>query len=95
MSKIIEYGVSATLQAEFEMLRDTLSMRQYQEKQANKTETFQQYKYATKTIDKLAQYLLCRNYGKACLELAYLCWPIVRHQEHSKGLLHFFGLRRR
>lgn len=92
MSNIIEYGVSATLQAEFEMLRDTLSMREYQEKQANKTEMSQQYKYASKTIDKLAQYLLCRNYGKACLELAYLCWPIVRHQEHSKGLLHFFWI---
>jgi hypothetical protein len=92
MTNIIEYGVSATLQAEFEMLRDTLSIREYQEKQASKTETIHQYKYATKTIDKLAQYLLCRNYGKACLELAYLCWPIVRHQEHSKGLLHFFWI---
>lgn len=92
MTNIIEYGVSATLQAEFEMLRDTLSMREYQEKQASKTESIHQYKYATKTIDKLAQYLLCRNYGKACLELAYLCWPIVRHQEHSKGLLHFFWI---
>jgi len=92
MTNIIEYGVSATLQAEFEMLRGTLSMREYQEKQASKTETIHQYKYATKTIDKLAQYLLCRNYGKACLELAYLCWPIVRHQEHSKGLLHFFWI---
>ena len=92
MTNIIEYGVSATLQAEFEMLRDALSMREYQEKQASKTENIHQYKYATKTIDKLAQYLLCRNYGKACLELAYLCWPIVRHQEHSKGLLHFFWI---
>lgn len=92
MTNIIEYGVSATLQAEFEMLRDTLSMRECQEKQASKAETIHQYKYATKTIDKLAQYLLCRNYGKACLELAYLCWPIVRHQEQSKGLLHFFWI---
>ncbi len=92
MTNIIEYGVSATLQAEFEMLRDTLSIREYQEKQATKAETIHQYKYATKTIDKLAQYLLCRNYGKACLELAYLCWPIVRHQENSKGLLHFFWI---
>lgn len=91
MTDIIEYGVSATLQAEFEMLRDTLSMREYQEEPARRTNSTN-FKYAAKTIDKLAQYLLCRNYGKACLELAYLCWPIVRHQQYSKGLLHFFWI---
>ncbi len=91
MTNIIEYGVSATLQAEFEMLRDTLSMREYQEEPARRTNNTN-FKYAAKTIDKLAQYLLCRNYGKACLELAYLCWPIVRHQQYSNGLLHFFWI---
>jgi hypothetical protein len=91
MTNIIEYGVSATLQAEFEMLRDTLSIGEYHEEPARKTNNTK-VKYAAKTIDKLAQYLLCRNYGKACLELAYLCWPIVRHQQYSKGLLHFFWI---
>jgi len=91
MTNIIEYGVSATLQAEFEMLRDTLSVREYQQEPAGRTSNTN-FKYAAKTIDKLAQYLLCRNYGKACLELAYLCWPIVRHQQYSKGLLHFFWI---
>ncbi|MFT7200300.1 MAG: hypothetical protein ACI9UD_001955, partial [Glaciecola sp.] len=32
MSNIVEYGVSQTLQAEFDMLRDTLSMREYEGK---------------------------------------------------------------
>ncbi len=30
MTNIIEYGVSQVLQAEFDMLRETLSMREYQ-----------------------------------------------------------------
>jgi hypothetical protein len=88
MSNIVEYGVSQTLQAEFDMLRDTLSMREYEGKRNSELNK----KYTAKTIDKLAQYILCRNYGKACLELAYLCWPIVRHQDYTKGLLHFFWI---
>nr|WP_297347540.1 hypothetical protein [uncultured Glaciecola sp.] len=88
MSNIVEYGVSQTLQAEFDMLRDTLSMREYEGKHNGELNK----KYAAKTIDKLAQYIICRNYGKACLELAYLCWPIVRHQDYTKGLLHFFWI---
>ena len=93
MTSIIEYGVSATLQAEFEMLRDTVSIHECQGEQPSKGNTSITYKYTAKTIDKLAQYLVCRNYGKACLELAYLCWPIVRHKESSKGLLHFFWIQ--
>jgi hypothetical protein len=88
MSNIVEYGVSQTLQAEFDMLRDTLSMREYEGKRNSELNK----KYTAKTVDKLAQYILCRNYGKACLELAYLCWPIVRHQDYTKGLLHFFWI---
>jgi hypothetical protein len=88
MSNIVEYGVSQTLQAEFDMLRDTLSIREYEGKDNGELNK----KYAAKTVDKLAQYILCRNYGKACLELAYLCWPIVRHQDYTKGLLHFFWI---
>jgi hypothetical protein len=105
MTNIIEYGVSQVLQAEFDMLRETLSMREYQggqNKEQNRGQSRGQNsgldnelskKYAAKTIDKLAQYILCRNYGKACLELAYLCWPIVRHQDYSKGLLDFFWIQ--
>jgi hypothetical protein len=105
MTNIIEYGVSQVLQAEFDMLRETLSMREYQggrNKEQNREQNREQNsgrdnelnkKYAAKTIDKLAQYVLCRNYGKACLELAYLCWPIVRHQDYSKGLLDFFWIQ--
>jgi len=88
MTNIVEYGVSQTLKAEFDMLRETLSIREYQGTHNGELKK----KYTSKTIDKLAQYILCRNYGKACLELAYLCWPIVRHQDYTKGLLHFFWL---
>ncbi len=95
MTSMIEYGVSQTLIAEFEMLRETVSIDSYKntdKKNVEATHEHNIYKYSSKTIDKLAQYLVCRNYGKACLELAYLCWPIVRYQEHSKGLLHFFWI---
>ena len=81
---MIDYGVSQCLKAEFEMLRETQSIAS--------SDASMNRKYAPQTIDKLAQYILCRNYGKACLELAYLCWPIVRHQEYTLGLLYFFWI---
>jgi hypothetical protein len=87
---MIDYGVSASLQAEFEMLRETQSIGLQEDCASKQYNSIK--KYSAKTIDKLAQYILCRNYGKACLELAYLCWPIVRHQEYSKGLLDFFWI---
>lgn len=89
---MIEYGVSQSLIAEFEMLRETVSINSHGSHDVNEHQEYNTYKYASKTIDKLAQYLVCRNYGKACLELAYLCWPVVRYQEHTKGLLNFFWI---
>lgn len=96
MQSMIEYGVSQSLRAEFDMLRETSSIHSYKYQQTDNVNKgnidWQNKKYSAKTIDKLAQYVVCRNYGKACLELAYLCWPIVRHQEYSNGLLHFFWI---
>lgn len=89
---MIEYGVSAVLQAEFEMLRETPSNRSFASDNGSDRHDNTNQKYTTKTIDKLAQYIVCRNYGKACLELAHLCWPIVRHEQYTKGLLQFFWI---
>ena len=76
----ISFGVSTTLQADFELLRETPTL-------------LGEPKYTQKTIDKLAQYIVCRNYGKLCLELCYLCWPIVKYGQKGQALLDFFWLR--
>lgn len=86
MISMIEYGVSERLRAEFDMLRETESIHAYHQDEHGNTHL----KYSSKTVDKLAQYIVCRNYGKCCLELAYLCWPLVRHHENTQGLIHFF-----
>lgn len=61
---ISRYGISETLQAEFSMLREvqTVSGRP---------------KFFGKSVDTLAQILVCRNYGNTCFEFAHLCWAII------------------
>ncbi|MDT0581200.1 MULTISPECIES: hypothetical protein [Alteromonadaceae] len=76
----ISFGVSSTLQADFDLLRETPNL-------------LGDAKYTQKTIDKLAQYIVCRNYGKLCLELCYLCWPIVKYGRQGQALLDFFWLQ--
>ncbi|MBF7073066.1 hypothetical protein ISG33_06600 [Glaciecola sp. MH2013] len=77
----ISSGVSEQLQADFELLRETVNLQG-------------RLKYSHKTIDKLAQYIVCRNYGKLCLELCYLCWPVIELNQHkSNALLSFFWLQ--
>jgi hypothetical protein len=36
-------------------------------------------KFRLVDVNKMAQYLVCRNYGKACLELSYLLWAVVNY----------------
>ena len=77
MSNIIGYGISDTLKALFQQLRETPGISEY--------------KYHAKDVDKVAQYLVCRNYGKACLELSYLCWAVVNNPQFTPSpLLNFF-----
>lgn len=76
---ITPYGVSETLQGIFEALRETPGLS------GNK--------FRMEDVNKVAQYLVCRNYGKACLELGYLCWAVINHQrvgDNKNPLLSFF-----
>ena len=57
------YGVSAELIAAFDGLRETPGISGP--------------KYRQKDIDNLSQMILCRNYGKATLELSYLLQAIL------------------
>jgi len=83
-------NVSDTLKSLFEGLRET------QGQYGNK--------FRGEEVNKVAQYLVCRNYGKACLELGYFCWAVLHHSKypakqsalltHSthSPLLHYFWL---
>lgn len=78
MPSIISVGISESLLADFEALRDTSSV-------SGK-------KYHTKTIDRLSQYICCRNYAKLSLELCYLVWAVVNYKRDSAALLNFFWI---
>ncbi|MCJ8293946.1 MAG: hypothetical protein MJK15_06020 [Colwellia sp.] len=78
-SKITRHGVSESFNVLIESLRDTPGL-------ADK-------KFRLADVNKLAQYLVCRNYGKACLELSYLAWAVVNYPTKSIAnapLLEFF-----
>jgi hypothetical protein len=80
-SQITRYGVSSSFNALFESLRETPGI--YEKK------------YRSEDVNKVAQYLVCRNYGKACLELSYLAWAVVNYPAESMAnapLLEFFWL---
>ena len=64
-SQVIRYGVSGTFNALIDGLRDTPGISEK--------------KFRLADVNKLAQYLVCRNYGMACLELSYLLWAVVNY----------------
>ena len=61
---ISRFGVSQSLQAEFNMLRELSGLHGTN-------------KFSAKSVDMLAQILVCRNYGNACYELSHLIWSIL------------------
>ncbi|BDX06373.1 hypothetical protein [Planctobacterium marinum] len=75
------FDVSESLQGVFQGLKDTQGLDG-------------EKKYRSDDVHRLAQYLVCRNYGNPCLELSYLCWAIVQHStvsgEQGSKLLSFF-----
>ncbi|MDN4501391.1 hypothetical protein QX776_03220 [Alteromonadaceae bacterium BrNp21-10] len=82
-SHVINSGVSETLLALFEGLRETPGI-------------YTDYKYRKEDVNRVAQYLVCRNYGKACLELSYMCWGIINYEQHQNiksPLLTFFWVQ--
>lgn len=64
-----QYGVSDSLKAMFEGLRETPGL------------TGDKFRRAD--VNKFAQYIVCRNYGKLCLELSYLLYSVVKYQHKS------------
>ncbi len=80
-SQISRYGVSESFSAFIEGLRDTPGISEK--------------KFRREDVNKVAQYLVCRNYGKACLELSYLAWAVVNYPTNTLAnapLIEFFWL---
>jgi hypothetical protein len=80
-SKITRYGVSESFNSFIDGLRETPGLSDK--------------KFRLADVNKLAQYLVCRNYGKACLELSYLAWAVVNYPTKTltnSPLLDFFWL---
>jgi len=80
-SQVTRYGVSESFNALIEGLRDTHGLVEK--------------KFRLDDVNKVAQYLVCRNYGKTCLELCYLTWAIVNYPRKTVAnapLLEFFWL---
>jgi hypothetical protein len=70
---IANYGVSEHLKAEFDMLRDVIGNNG-------------QVKFTRKTVDSLAQHLVCRHYGNLCYEFAHINWAIIfTHTNYCRG----------
>ena len=40
-------------------------------------------KFRLVDVNKMAQHLVCRNYGKTCLELSYLAWAVVNYSKRD------------
>jgi len=64
-SQMTRYGVSESFNSFIDGLRETPGLSDK--------------KFRLADINKMAQYLVCRNYGKACLELSYLLWAVVNY----------------
>lgn len=80
-AQMARYGVSESFHALIDGLRETPGLTDK--------------KFRVEDVNKVAQYLVCRNYGKACLELSYLCWAVINYPSDkiSHGpLLEFFWL---
>jgi hypothetical protein len=80
-SQIASNGVSESFSVFIDSLRDTPGLSD------------KKFRFAD--VNKVAQYLVCRNYGKACLELSYLAWAVVNYPTKSitnAPLLDFFWI---
>ena len=78
-SQIARYGVSESFNVFIDSLRDTPGLSDK--------------KFRFDDVNKVTQYLVCRNYGKACLELSYLAWAVVNYPtkiQANAPLLEFF-----
>ncbi|MGJ8691267.1 MAG: hypothetical protein ACSHW0_02155 [Thalassotalea sp.] len=77
-----QYGVSDSLKAMFEGLRETPGLSGD--------------KFRRQDVNKFAQYIVCRNYGKLCLELSYLLFALIKYpsalEPQPNKLLAFFWL---
>lgn len=71
MVSTVGYGVSETLLSMFDGLRQTTISASTPQREIKR-------KFLSADIDRLAQYICCRNYGFLCRELCFLCWAIVR-----------------
>jgi hypothetical protein len=74
---IVNYGVSEQLKSEFDLLRDLRSDNG-------------QHKFTSRTVDTLAQHLVCRHYSNLCYEFAHINWALVflnanTHSARSTG----------
>ncbi len=68
-SQMTRYGVSESFNSFIDGLRDTPGISDK--------------KFRLADVNKMAQYLVCRNYGKACLELSYLLWAVVNYSTNE------------
>lgn len=68
-SQMTRYGVSESFNSFIDGLRDTPGISDK--------------KFRLVDVNKMAQYLVCRNYGKACLELSYLLWAVVNYSTNE------------
>ncbi|SFD43526.1 hypothetical protein [Pseudoalteromonas denitrificans] len=73
-SVITNFGISDELQGIFYALREMPSLH-----------CLEQMKFKKHEIDSLAQSIVCRNYGKLCLELSYFCFAIVNYSKEIEG----------
>ncbi|MFT4927283.1 MAG: hypothetical protein ACI8WB_003389 [Phenylobacterium sp.] len=80
-SALARYGVSDELIGMFDSLRETPGLAGY--------------KFRPNDVNAVAQSVICRNYGKACLELSYCLFAVLQrptiNSRHSP-LLDFFWL---
>ncbi|MBU3020519.1 hypothetical protein [Aestuariibacter sp. A3R04] len=87
MTSTIGYGVSETLLSIFDGLRQTTTMADGCDDAPRK--------YRCDDIDRVAQYICCRNYGFLCRELCFLSWAIVRaypDETYQEPLFSYFWL---
>ncbi|MBU2978206.1 hypothetical protein [Alteromonas sp. C1M14] len=88
MVSTVGYGVSETLLSMFDGLRQTTISTSESQGEIKR-------KFLCADIDRLAQYICCRNYGFLCHELCFLCWAIVRafpDKEYNEPLFTYFWL---
>lgn len=83
-TSIVSYGVSDQLKAEFDMLREVKCAQG-------------KIKFPTKTVDALAQHIVCRHYSNICYEFSHLNWALIYANTNSStgiqtGLLNYYWI---